>query len=360
MALPSTIAPDGPETGSAPARGHGLVRAPGEILRLFVGVLALSMLFSILYQHAFPTLNNVENMSRQAGILLVIAIGQMFPLLIGGFDLSIASSMGLAGTVAALVMLEHGTPVGIVAGLVAAALAGLTNGILVGVLKVDPFIATLGTLTFVSGLANHLTGGASVPGLPVSFAHFGADDWGFLPSSMGIGLVVLLLAWLVLARTRMGLYTYAIGGSREACVVAGIPVARYEVAAYTISGLLAGVGGVMVASRVGVGQADVGQSYALLSIATAVIGGVAIGGGVGRLTGVVLGVALLTVITTGMNIAGISSFTQQMLQGAVVVAAVLLNRANRGTRKRSRGSPANPTRSTKTASPVPLPQHAEG
>ncbi|HSF26581.1 MAG TPA: ABC transporter permease [Actinomycetes bacterium] len=352
--------PAAAETTSGSPLRELVARAPRDVVRLFIGVLVLAGIFSVTYQHAFPTITNLENMSRQAGILLVIAIGQAFPLLIGGFDLSIASTMGLAGTVSALVMLEHGVVAGVFVGLVAATLAGLANGLLIGVLKVDPFIATLGSLTLVSGLANHLSDGASVTGLPTSFANVGASDWGPIPSATGIGIVVLVLAWLVLARSRMGLYTYAIGGSRESCVVAGIPVARYEVAAYTISGLLAGVGGIMVASRVGVGQADVGQGYALLSIATAVIGGVAIGGGVGRLTGVVLGVALLTVITTGMNIAGISSFTQQMLQGAVVVAAVLLNRANKAGRKRRRGSPDATSGRSGVPPPQPVPEPSEG
>ena len=295
-------------------------------LQVAVALAALFTYFAVKYSATFLADDNFLNMSRVAGILLVVAIGQMFALVVGGFDISVASNMGFVSTVVAL-RLTDGHPVAdaVVWGLGAGALIGLANGILIAAFGVTPFVATLGMLGFLQGFGNEISNGQSIGGLNPDFQYFGgAGDWGFLPSAVGIALVVLVLAWLVLARLRAGLYIYAIGGSRETARVAGVPVVRYEILAYTTCGFLAGVAGVMLSSRVTVGQASLGAGYDLLSIATAVIGGVAIGGGIGKLRGVVLGVCLLTVLTTGMDIATISSFTQQMITGAVLIAAVLI------------------------------------
>lgn len=187
-------------------------------------------------------------------------------------------------------------------------------------------------LAFARGAANQISDGASVSGLPASFRIFGGGSWGPIPATVGMAAVVMALAAFFLYLTRAGLYLYAIGGSRDATRLSGVKVWRYELAAYAICGLLAGVGGLMLASRVSVGQASLGQGFELMAIATAVIGGFAIGGGEGRLSGVVLGVALLSVLSTGMNIAQISEFVQQMLTGIVLVGAVLIDRIRRGRR----------------------------
>lgn len=303
-------------------------------LRILLAVALLAGIFLVIFPEQFGTLRNLENITRHAAVLLVVAIGQMFALLVGGFDISVAANMGLAGTVGALVMIQAGTVPGILAGLAAAAAVGLLNGILISRFRLSPFVATLGTMTFIGGLANHISNGRSVFGLPDDFGWFGRFAWGPIPSTVGIALIVGVLAWLLLNRTRPGLNIYAIGGSRPTAVLAGIPVVRNEILAYVVCGLLAGVAGLMLASRVVVGQAALGQGYELLSIATAIIGGVAIGGGVGRVLGVVLGVMLLSIITTGMNIAGLSEFIQQMLTGAVLVFAVLIDQLRGRTGRR--------------------------
>jgi ribose/xylose/arabinose/galactoside ABC-type transport system permease subunit len=295
-------------------------------IQLILALALLAGVFSLLYPQQFATTTNLQNMARQGAVLLVVAIGQMFALVVGGFDISVGANMGFASTVGGLVMVQYGVAPGMAVGLAAATAVGLVNGLLVAKLRVSPFVVTLGMLTFLNGLANELSDGASVSGFPGSFAVFGGTDWGPIPSTVGIALVVMVIAWLTLSRTRLGLYLYSIGGSRETCLLAGIPVARYEVAAYTACGFLAGVAGLMLASRVSVGQAALGQGFELLSIATAVIGGVHLGGGEGRLSGVLLGVALLGIITTGMNIARLSEFIQLMLTGVVLIAAVLVDR----------------------------------
>ena len=293
-------------------------------LQLLVGLAALYLFFALKYPETFGTSENLTNLTRQGAVLLVVAIGEMFALVVGGFDISVAANMGFTSTVAALVMTDHGVPAGIVAGLAAATGAGLVNGILIAVFRVCPFVATLAMLYFLRGLANHISNGTSVGNLPEDFQWVGAKDWGPLPSTFCIAVGFAILAWILFTRTRVGLYVYAIGGSRDTTRLGGVPVVRYEVLAYTACGFLAGVGGIMYGSRTSVGQASLGSGTELQAIAAAVIGGVAIGGGVGRLWGVILGVAILQVLQTGMDIAGLTEFIKDMVTAGVLVGAVLL------------------------------------
>lgn len=325
--------PDGPRATPRPVAGF-LHRNSVQV-QLMVAVLVIAAIFGTLYPDQFATFRNLENITRQGATLVVVAIGQTFALIVGGFDISVGSVMGLSSTVGALVMVDHGTVAGVFAGLGAGLAAGMVNGFLIARLGVTPFVATLGMLAFARGLANQMSNGASVSGFPESFRYFGGGSWGPIPATVGIAAVVLLAAAIVLYMSRFGLHLYGVGGSRDASALSGIRVRRVEFLAYSVCGLLAGVGGLMLASRVFVGQASLGSGFELMSIATAVIGGVAIGGGLGRLSGVVLGVALLSILSTGMNIAQVSEFIQQMVTGVVLVVAVLIDRLRlRGTEAR--------------------------
>jgi ribose/xylose/arabinose/galactoside ABC-type transport system permease subunit len=296
-------------------------------LQLLLGVIALSAVYSLLYPASFPTLANALEMSRVGGILFVAAIAQSFALIVGGFDISVAANMGFVSIVSALYMTEGGSvTAGVFLGLLGGTGVGFVNGMLIGRFGVTPFVATLGSLTFLYGLSNQLSDGGSVAGLPTTLSWLGRSDWGPIPSTVAIACVACTLAWLILARSRAGLYIFSIGGSRETARVSGVSVVRYEVLAYTLCGFFAAVAGVMLTARVSVGQGTLGQGYELLSVATAVIGGVAIGGGMGRLSGVLLGVVLLTVLTTGLDIGGINQFFQQMVTGLVLIGAVLIAR----------------------------------
>lgn len=301
-------------------------------LRLIVALAVLCVFFSVKYPSSFPTETNVENMAQVGGILLVVAIGQMFAILIGGFDLSVAANMGFVGVVAGLVMTEHGgLGPGIVIGILAGATIGLINGVLIGGFGLSPFIVTLGMLTFVKGFGNELAHGAPIFGFPDATQYLGQTGWGPIPSTVGIGAIVLVAIAFLFARLRAGLYIFAIGGQREACRAAGVPTVRYEVLAYMLCGMLAGIAGLMELSRVSIGYVTNGQGYDLLSIAAVVVGGTMIGGGKGGLVGVVLGVAVLTVLSTGLNIAGLNDFYQKMITGVVVVASVLVSQIHSET-----------------------------
>ena len=304
--------------------------------RLLLALMLLTAVFSVAYPSTFATLGNLENMTRVGGILLVVTIGQMFALLIGGFDLSVAANMGFVSVVTALVMTDHGgLAPGILVGVLAGTAIGFVNGLLISGVGLSPFIVTLGMLTFLAGFGNELAHGAPIFGFPSNYNYIAAKDWGPIPAPLGVGALVLVVTWLLAARSRAGLYIYAIGGNRETCRAAGVPVVRYEVLAYTLCGALAGIAGMMELSRVSIGYVTNGQGYELLSIAAAVIGGTAIGGGVGSLSGVVLGVALLTVLSTGMDIARLSDFYQRMVFGVVIVGSVLVSQLRSpGARRR--------------------------
>jgi ribose/xylose/arabinose/galactoside ABC-type transport system permease subunit len=274
-------------------------------------------------------------MARVGGILLVVAIGQMFALVVGGFDLSVAVNMGFSATMMAYFVQVHGVPLewGIVLGISIGAAVGLINGFLIAVLRINPLVATLGTATALLGLGFYPNGSKPFFGLPHSYVlHFGAGDWGPIPATIGIGAMVVVLVWLFFSRLKAGLYIYAIGGSRDTCRHSGVPVVRYEILAYTLCGLLAAVGGLMLGARIGIINADIGYNsgYDLDSIATAVLGGALIGGGTGRISGVVLGVAVLTVLRNGLDIQGVGDFPQKMVTGAVLVGAVLFAQLRAG------------------------------
>ena len=322
---PQTIKPEPISRAALP----GIVRhVPAAEIQIFIAIVALAAIFSYAFPDSFATSGTLLNMARVAGILLVVSIGQSFALIVGGFDISVGATMGLVSVVCALLM-KSGVevPEAVALGVLAGAVVGLINGIGISILGVTPFVMTLGILTSVRGLADQLANGRVITGFPHDFALFGRAPWWGIPSAACIAVLVLVIAWLILQRTRAGLYIFSIGGSRETTRVAGVFVELYEALAYTLCGTLAGVGGVMLTSSVAVAQGSLGQGYELLSIATAVIGGVVIGGGVGRLTGVVLGVVLVTVLNTGLDIAGVNPFVQQIVTGLVLISAVLLSKA---------------------------------
>lgn len=300
-------------------------------MQILGAIVVLAVSFSISFPESFASSTTLTNMARVAGILAVVSIGQTFALIVGGFDISVAAVMGLASVVAALLM-KTGMDVSlcIAVALLVGALVGLLNGIGVAIFRVTPFVMTLGMMTAVGGLSNQLANGGTISGLPRALSMFGRSNWGVLPSAACIALLALVAAWFLLHRTRAGLYIFSIGGSRETSKLAGVSVAAYELLAYVMCSLLAALAGVMLTARISVAQGSLGQGYELLSIATSVIGGVLIGGGSGRLTGVVLGVLFITVLTTGLDIAGVNPFMQQIATGVVLVVAVIVSKARTG------------------------------
>jgi inositol transport system permease protein len=278
-------------------------------------------------------------MVLQVSIIGLLAIGVTQVILTGGIDLSSGSVVALSAMIAAsfaqtpneravfpsLTDLPVFVPV--IAGLMTGALAGLVNGSLVAYTGIPPFIATLGMMVSARGVARYYTRGQPVSMLTEGYTTLGAGGIPVL-----IFLVTAIVFHVLLRHTRYGKYTYAIGANAQAARVSGINVSRHLMIVYTVAGLLSGLGGVVTAARAASGQAGMGMSYELDAIAAAVIGGTSLSGGIGRITGTVVGTVILGIMTSGFTFIGLDAYIQDIVKGGVIVAAVVADRyRHRGT-----------------------------
>ena len=275
----------------------------------------------------FFTVNNWWNILRQASPLALAATGQTIVLIAGYFDLSIGSITALASVVTVYSMWHFGTIAGIIIGLLVGCLAGLFNGFLVAKWKLNSFIVTLATAAIIRGIAMYVTDGIPLHGnILKSFYIIGCGHVGPVPIPVIIATIFLIGLHIFLTRTARGRHLFAIGGNREASRLVGLNLFNYTLLAFTLSGFFAAFAGVILTSRLGVGAPALGLDLALESIAAAVIGGVALGGGTGSALGVVLGLLLLTVISNGLNILRVSEFIQMIVTGVIIYLAVLVDR----------------------------------
>lgn len=291
-----------------------------------VGLVVLVIFFQA-SNSTFLSAGNVEAMLVAASILIVLAVGQTFVIATGGIDLSIASTLTL-GAVAFGQAFSHGwsLPLCMLAAVVAGGVVGAVNGLLVGRGKITDFIVTLGTLSAASGAALILADGKPVTVinsflLKLSTGGIGVLGWPFL-----IALVIAVLAHVVLFRTRAGTHVLAAGGSPEAATATGISTAKIKIAVYVAAGLLAGLASVLLVARVGAAEPASNTAFLLNSVAAVVLGGVSLTGGRATVVGPVIGALLLTALTNGLTLLGVSQFYQPLAVGVVVVLAALLTR----------------------------------
>lgn len=317
MATTAVVTPDG--VSRAPWR-----RLDMALIYPFVAIAGLLIYFSARSQN-FLTIDNIENIGRQSSVLMLVALAGTVVILIGSIDLSVAAIVALAGIACAKLVDPLGTLPAILAAIGFGGLVGFVNGALIIGLRIPSFLATLGTLSVLAGVANHIADGA-----PVLFASRGLPDLAN-GSILGVPNVVLLAAATVAGltgvvfRTRFGRYLFAIGGGEPVAAISGVPISRYKVAAFVLAGLLCGAAGVVVTGQVSAGTPDVGSDLLLDSIAAVVMGGTALSGGVGGPHRTVLGVLVIAILSNGMDVTGIQEFTQSIVKGAVIVAAVALS-----------------------------------
>lgn len=272
-------------------------------------------------------------MVLQVSIIGLLAVGVTQVILTGGIDLSSGSIVALSAMIAASLaqtptaravfprFTDLPAVVPVTAGLATGALAGLVNGGLIAYTGIPPFIATLGMMVSARGLARYYTRGQPVSMLTESYTRIGE---GAVP--VAIFLITALIFHVLLRRTRFGKYTYAIGANAQAARVSGIHVSRHLIYVYTIAGLLSGLGGVVTSARAATGQAGMGMSYELDAIAAAVIGGTSLSGGIGRISGTVIGTVILGIMTSGFTFIGFDAYIQDIVKGGVIVAAVVADR----------------------------------
>jgi ribose transport system permease protein len=277
----------------------------------------------------FLTVLNLTNVLVQSAVIAVVALGMTFVIIGGGFDLSVGSTVALSGCIAAAVMLKAGIVVGVAAGIGIGALVGLINGVIVAYLRVNPFITTLGTMVLIRGVVYLFTGGAPIEGdfgLPSAFVAFGAERFLGVHALVWVpAALLLLLSWLLHA-TPYGKRVFAVGGGREAAFLSGVKVERIVASTYVWCGALAGVAGVMLASRLQSGQPTAGEFYELTAIAAVVLGGASLHGGEGRLYKSVIGVFIMVVLGNGLNLMNVDSYWQRVAIGAVIIAAAAADR----------------------------------
>lgn len=269
--------------------------------------------------------SNIQNIFRQISTLAIVAFAEAFPILVGGFDISIGSLVAAISVVTALAVLEFGLVGGMLIGLLMGAVMGTINGLVVTKLRVQPFIATLGMYSAARGLALLITDGQPVINMPEGFNFLGQGFIGPVPTPFIVAVVVFLVCNMILTKTRFGRYVYAIGGNEEASRLSGINVKRFKVLAYTVCGLITAVAAIILSSRVNSGQPNLGTGLELDAVAAVVIGGVTIGGGRGNMWGVVLGVIMIGILRNGLNLLNVSSYIQMITIGVVIVLAVVFD-----------------------------------
>ena len=301
----------------------------------------------------FLKAENLLNIANQIAVIAILAVGMTLVILTGGIDLSVGSIIALASVVTALVVrdrfggVEAGTSGMALAGLagvgVGALCGAVSGGVIVG-FGIPPFIATLAMMLVAGGTASMLSQGQSVYQLPDAFLWLGrgADLFG-IPNAVALTLLLYGLAHFAMTRMTFGRFVLAVGGNREAARLSGVPVAGTLLAAYVLSGALAALGGVVMASQLKSGSPNFGQMYELSVIAAVVVGGTSLSGGEGSMIGTLVGALVIAVIQNGMNLLGIESYTQRVVLGLVILGAVLLDRLRP---REARGRPAGITSST--------------
>lgn len=316
--------------GSVP--GNLRERLSGAVSQLAAaGALIAVFVFLSVVSPVFLTSNNLFNVGVQIAVTAVIAVGMTLVIITAGIDLSVGSVAALSGVLGVMLIVNLGLPplVGIVGGTLVGAAAGLVNGFLVTAAGLSPFIATLGMLTVARGLVFVVSGGVAVFGAPDSFRLLGQGVIGPVPIPIVVLVAVALVGYFVLSRTKLGRYSYAIGSNPEAARLSGIPVNRYLLAVYVISGALAGFGGMIAASRVNSGQPNFGVALELDVIAAVVIGGASLFGGRGTIIGTLIGAFLIALIRNGAVLLDVNLFYQQIIVGVVIWLAVYWDQLRR-------------------------------
>ena len=309
-------------------------------------VLLVLIIFMLINAPNFGTVSNLFNVARSISISAILAAGMTLVIITTGIDLSVGSTIAVSGCVAVLAARAGLNPIlAVILGMFIGAVIGLINGVLVAYCKLAAFIVTLGTMTFMRGLAYTITGGLPIVDNNLSFRAIGNGYIFNIPIPFIIMIIVYLVIWVVLDKTKYGSHVYAVGGNAEAARLAGINVKAVLLSVYVIAGVCAGLAGCIFAARVVSAQPTAGDGYEMDAIAAAVLGGTALAGGKGKISGTFIGAVIFGVLTTGLVLMNVPFFTQQRIKGVVIIVAVLIdglkqNSFSFGFLRRSTLSPA--------------------
>ena len=295
----------------------------------FFSLIALFVFLSIASPY-FLTATNLSSVVRQTAVINIMALGMTLIIVSGGIDLSVGAILAFAGVLGAMAMAGgQSVYVGILVALLAGLAWGFLNGLFTTWLRIPPFIVTLGTLGIARGVTLIISGGLPVTNLPKELAYLGEGTLLGVPVALVVLIVCALVTHVILHKTKLGRYTYAIGSNTHAAVYAGIPVKAYTVAVYAISGMLCGLASMIECSRLMTGQPTAGQGYELQVIAAVVIGGGSLTGGEGSVIGTLIGAFIMGLLANGSDLLGINPYLQQAIIGGIIILAVALDEARK-------------------------------
>lgn len=295
---------------------------------IYIGFLVIFILFSLLSPY-FLKGKNISNILVQSSILAIIAVGETIVILTGGIELSVGSVVAFTSLSSAFLIVEMGFPIpmGILIALIFSGLIGLVNGLVISYGRVPAFITTLGMMSIARGGALALKSGQPISGIPPKYEYLATCEiGGAIPIFIVYIIVIYLLGYVLLVRTKSGRYIYAIGGNRDSARLSGIKVKVYETMAYVICGSLAGLGGILLTARLDYATPIAGLGYELDVIAATVIGGTSLAGGEGNIFGTLLGAIMMGTLRNGLTLLNVSSYYQQIIIGIVIIGAVFLDR----------------------------------
>jgi len=290
-----------------------------------IGLLAMIIIFTILSANFF-TVNNLLEIALQTTYIGVLAIAETFAIITSGIDLSVGSVLAVSGVVSGKLMISGvPVPLSILAGLAVGAFCGVLTGLAITKLEIAPFIATLGVMSIARGAAYIITGALPVSGLPQSFYVIGGGYFLGIPVAVIIMFVLAIIFGFVLSKTKFGRYVYCLGSNEDAAKLSGINVDQVKIGVYVISGFLAAVAGIILASTLVSAQATAGIGYEMDGISAAIVGGCSPLGGVGKVRETMIGAFVIGTLRNGLNLLSVSAFWQQVAIGLVIIFAVALD-----------------------------------
>ena len=306
--------------------GNGVVKYFKDNIGIIIALLAMCI-FLVIFpttRTTFLTPNNMFNILRQNASNLFLATGMTMVIILGGIELSVGSVIALSGCVAAGCVVNLGLPeaVGFLAAILVGAIVGMFNGLVICKTDIPPFIVTLASMNIAKGIALVYTQGAPIRCMTDAFKFPGAGYVGPVPTPVILMLIVFVIAALMINRTQLGRHIYAVGGNAQAAKFSGINVSKVKFIVYTYTGIMAGIAGVVVASRLYSGQPTAGDGAEMDAIAAVVVGGTSMSGGSGRIGGTLIGVLIIGVLNNGLNLMGVDSNWQYIVKGLVILLAV--------------------------------------
>lgn len=276
----------------------------------------------------FLTSNNIISVLRQISNNIYLALGMTLVIILGGIDLSVGSIVAMSGTLTVGMIVTNGMGMwpAIIVGVLLGVVVGFFNGFVVTTFKVPAFIVTLATMNIAKGIAYIYSGGQSTRITNDAYAMIGTGYlFGIIPLPVVYMILLIILFSVILRKTRFGTYVYAVGGNRESARLSGVPIKKVEILVFTLTGVLAAFAGIVLSSRMYSGQPSAGDGYEMDAIAACVLGGVSMSGGVGNVSGTVIGAIVIGIISNGLNLMGVSSFWQLVVKGIIILVAVIID-----------------------------------